>query len=73
MFYRNTLALNLIDSGDGDVEQKIHKMVFEKIYFVNVKKTAIRARQQSGFEPLHATTKGLLEVDGSANTILGSA
>src|SRR6185369_576179 len=45
-------------------------MIFEQVYFVDVEKTAICAREQSGIEGLTTGRQGALDIDGPANAIL---
>ena len=70
MLDRNTFTLNFIDSGDRNVEQQIDEMIFEQVYFVDVQKTAIRARKQSGIESFATGRQRALDIDGPAHSIL---
>src|SRR6185369_4389546 len=45
-------------------------MIFEEVYFVDVEKTAIRARKESGIESFATCRQRALDIDGPTHTIL---
>ena len=50
MAHAEALALDDVDAGGRDVEQKIDEMVLEQIDFVDVEKAAIGLGEQAGLE-----------------------
>jgi len=66
----NAFTLDLIDSGNGHVEQQIDEMIFEQVYLVDVEKASISTRQQAGIEDFSASRKGALNINRSTNAIL---
>src|SRR6185295_9350488 len=45
MLDRNSFTFDFVSTRDCHVEQKIDQVIFEQVYFVDIKKAAIRTRE----------------------------
>ena len=73
MPHTHAIAFNDILARLCDIEQQINEMILEQIHFVDVEKTAVRARQQSGLERLLAIAQRFLDIERADHAILSGA
>ena len=52
MFDRDALAFDSVSARCRNVEQQIYKVILKQVDFIDIKKAAIGAREQSGIENL---------------------
>ena len=70
---RKPLAFDDVGTRHGNIEQKIDKMVFEQVDFVDIEKTAIGLGEQAGFKALFARGQCTFEIEAADNAIFRGA
>ena len=67
------LALDHVLAGRCDVEQQIDQVILEQIGLVDIKKAAMRARQQPRLERLDALAQRAFEIERTDHAVLRGA
>ena len=70
MAHAQALALNHVFARRGDVEQKIDEVILQQVYFVDIKKPAMGARQKAGLESLLACRQRAFNVECTDHAVL---
>mmetsp|Transcript_5543 Transcript_5543/g.12269 ORF Transcript_5543/g.12269 Transcript_5543/m.12269 type:complete len:319 (+) Transcript_5543:639-1595(+) len=66
----DTLTLHSVPAGGGRVQQHVHQVVVQQVDLVHVQDAAVGLGQQAGLKGLHTLSQSLLNVNGTAHTVL---
>ena len=69
----DTLALDGVPPARGGVQHHVHERVVQEVHLVDVEQAAVGASQEAGVVRLDALRESLLDVDGTADPVLGGA
>ena len=69
----DTLALHGVPPARGGIEHDVHERVVEEVHLIDVEKATVGTREKTRVVRLHALRERLLDVDGTADAILGGA
>ena len=70
MHERDTFALDHIYAHCGRVQQDVHNMVIEEIYFVNVEQAAVGGGKHTRLKVTFTLLDGLLDIQRAYHAVL---
>ena len=73
MSHAQTLPLDHVLSGSGDIKERVHDVVLQQIHFVDIQKTAIRLRQETGLKRFLTVDERTLNIQRADHAVFCGA